>query len=207
MSESISQAAAMMAVLALAVGSVCGIVGWVLPVGAEEGWNDINFEALSLGKGASAPNQINILFSGNLQGLAFDGVNIAEQLYGGGEVLHGYKEDTAIYPHVHWMPTVNSSRGDITWFLEYSWANTNSTYTAPVTINVTQTISNDAWVHLRADFPAIAGTGYEVGSHLVFRLYRDPTVSTDTYEHDAALLSVGIHYEVDSIGSTQLSDK
>jgi hypothetical protein len=207
MSESNVQFASILAILALSVGSVCGIVGWVLPVGSEEGWNDINFEALSLGKGASAPEQVSILFSGNLQGLAFDGVNLAEQLYGGGEVLHGYKEGTAIYPHVHWMPTVNSSRGDITWFLEYSWANINSTYTAPVTLNVTQSVSSDAWYSMCADFPAIDGVGYEIGSHLIFRLYRDPTVETDTYEHDAVLLSVGVHYQVNSLGSAQLCSK
>ncbi len=190
-------------VAVLAVGATFGIIGWVLPV--SEGWNDLNFEGNQLAAGASAPDMVDLLGSGGLRGRAFDGSATSEQLYGGTELLHGYKEGTAIYPHVHWMPTT-ADVGNVTWFFEYSWANHDAVYSEPVVLSVTS-LADGAWNHTRADFPAINGEGYTIGSHIVFRLYRDPTAATDTYEHDAALLSVGIHYATDGVGSAEISTK
>lgn len=179
--------------------------GTLVFVGNATVWNDINFEALTLGRAASAPDLITILDSGGLEGVAFDGQAVSEQLFGGSELLHDYKEGTNIYPHIHWMPTT-ADAGNVTWFFEYSWIDTNGVFSAPTTLNVTHATAG-AWVHQRADLQMIDGSGMNTGSHIIFRLYRDPAAPLDNYTNDAVLLSVAIHYESDTVGSRTLGSK
>lgn len=168
-------------------------------------YQDINFEALSLGTGASAPDLINVFGTGGIKGLGFDGNVTLEQVYGGGEMLHDYKEGTDISFHVHWMPTTNTA-GDVKWNLEYSWYNaeTDAEIPAPQTISVVQSSGGDDWKAHVIEFPTISGIGKKIGSHLKFRFYRNPSDGADTYPDDAVLDSIGVHYQVDSDGSRQL---
>jgi hypothetical protein len=169
-------------------------------------WDDQNFDGLTLGSAASAPEIVSILDSGNLVGYGFDGNVILEQLYGGSELSHGYKVGSNVYPHVHWMPTTNQ-QGDVTWFLEYTWTNDEEIISGPTTINVTASTSGEAWRSFDVSFPAIDGSSIGLENHFIFRLYRDPTVDTDTYGADAVLLSFGIHYEADTLGSSSINSK
>lgn len=180
-------------------------IGAVLP--AVDGWDDLNFPALSLAKSANlAPTQGAILSSGGIQGLLFDGVNQVNEVYGEGEVLHSYKTGSDLYPHVHWMPTTNDA-GNVTWFLEYAVVDVNGVYGTPTIISVTEAASGAAWTHQRADFNFIDGSNLVFGSHFEFRLYRNATAPTDTYAHNAALISFGIHYQLDSVGSVEIDVK
>jgi hypothetical protein len=166
-------------------------------------WNDINFPATSLGKGASAPEAVNSLGT-NIEVLAFDGGVTTEQLYGNGELLHDWKEGTDIYFHIHWYPST-ADAGNVTWQLEYELRDT-AAFSGSTTINVTQATSGVGKLH-RADFPAINCTGYKIGSQIIFRLFRAPTATLDNYEHDAYAVSIGIHYQVDSLGSRSMATK
>jgi hypothetical protein len=171
------------------------------------GWDDLNFPALSLAKSAAnAPNQGLILASGSIEGLLFDGVNKVNEVYSSGEILHNYKQGSDLYPHVHWMASTAAS-GNVTWFLEYDVVSVLGVYSAPKTMNITQSTTSVAWVHHMAEFPAINGTGLTIGSQIIFRLYRNATDPTDTYGANVALLSFGIHYQMDSIGSVSRTQK
>lgn len=172
-----------------------------------DGWDDLNFPAWSFTKSASlAPTLGGILASGGIEGLLFDGSTQVNEVFSGGEVLHSYKQGSNLYPHVHWMASTTAA-GNVTWFLEYSVANVNGGYSAPTTINVTQATTEVAWVHKLAEFPIINGTGLSIGSQIAFRLYRNATASSDTYEANVALLSFGIHYQMDSVGSSSRASK
>jgi hypothetical protein len=172
-----------------------------------DGWEDINFPSLSLSKNPSlSPGQGVILSSGSIQGLLFAGTVAVNEVFSGGEILHGYKEGSDLYPHVHWVAT-SSDVGNVTWFLEYSVTSVGDVYSAPLLVNVTQAATEAAWVHSLAAFPAINGSDLTIGSQIVFRLYRNATAPTDTYEFDAGLLSFGIHYQLDSVGSSLKSSK
>ncbi len=171
------------------------------------GYDDLNFPALSLAKSASlTPNQAVVFASGGIQGLLFDGSTQVNEVFGSGEILHSYEQGSDLYPHVHWMPTT-TDEGNVTWFLEYNVVNVNGVYSTPVTVNVSQSVNGTAWIHRVADFPAIDGSGLVIGSQIVFRLYRNATDVTDTYTANAALLSFGIHYKLDSVGSVNVSSK
>lgn len=171
------------------------------------GWDDLNFPALSLAKSANlAPSQGTIFASGSIEGLLFNGANQVNEVYGSGEVLHSYKQGSDLYPHIHWTPT-DTTIGNVTWFLEYDIVGVNGVYSVPITTSVTQSSNGIAWIHRLAEFPAINGTGFVIGEQIAFRLYRNATSPLDTYGSNVALLSFGIHYQMDSVGSVSKTSK
>ena len=167
--------------------------------------DDINFEGLALGTGNSAPDLINFYGQGNIVGRSFDGNSTLEQLFGGGELIHSYKENGDVYFHVHWMPST-ASTGVVKWFLEYSWYNMESSPEQPTvnTISVLDEAGSVAWFPHVVAFPIISGQGKKIGSHFRFRFYRNPSDAQDTYLDDAALDSVGLHVPINSNGSRQI---
>lgn len=169
-------------------------------------WNDINFPGANLGAGASAPDLVTLFGAGNVLGRAFDGNATTEQLYSSDELLHGYVEGSNIYFHIHWMPTT-AEAGNVKWQLEYSWVNAGAVAAAPTTISATVAAAGAAWTHQMTTFTAINGEGKKIGSQFAFRLFRNPSDAADTYEADAALLSCGIHYQVDATGSREVGTK
>lgn len=165
-------------------------------------WNDLNLPGYTLGKGASAPDLVQFLAAGSINAYAFDGTVTAEQLYGSFELLHGWKQGTNIEVHLHWSPTTTNT-GNVKWQLEYTWQNLDGTFGASTTIAVTTAAGGTAWSHNISKFADISGSGLRIGSAFVFRLFRDPTDASDTYAFDAALINVGIHYQIDTIGSKE----
>jgi len=169
-------------------------------------YNDINFNALYALPGATAPDLITLNSTG-FKGYAFNGVNLTEELqFGEQEILHGYKEGTDIYLHIHWRPTT-SDTGNVKWQVEYYWDNIDSTPGSNYTVSLVDAAGGVAWQHLKTDEYTISGTGKLIGSHLLIRVFRDPTDSADTYAYDAVLSSVGVHYQIDTIGSRQVNIK
>jgi hypothetical protein len=184
-----------------------------VPIGASNGslvptrWDDLNFPALSLAKSANlAPTQGVIFASGAIEGLLFNGATQVNEVYGSGEVLHSYMEGSDLHPHVHWMATTTGA-GNVTWYLEYSVVKVTGVYSAPVTISVSAATTGTSWTHILTNFPTISGTGLTIGSQIAFRLYRNATSPSDTYTDNAALLSFGIHMEMNTVGSSYISDK
>jgi hypothetical protein len=53
----------------------------------------------------------------------------------------------------------------------------------------------------------LTGTSKLVSSLLQFRLFRDPTYSTDTSTANVYLLEMDLHYQMDTIGSIGEMDK
>jgi hypothetical protein len=170
-------------------------------------WNDINIPISALTLGAAAPDSIGILGAGGIKSMGFDGNATVESVHGSTEIIHGYAEGTDIYPHIHWMPTT-ANAGNVKWQLEYSWQNIDGVFADPTTTFSISTSAGTAWTSQLDFFPAVDGTGKDHGSAFVFRLFRDPTDGADTYNNDdAAAIQVGIHYEVDALGSVTQGSK
>jgi len=179
--------------------------GTIHMVGDATVWDDVNFIALGLTPGASAPGTTTLAATSILVA-TFAGTGVTVQAaHGGEEIPHGYKEGTDIIPHVHWMPTT-ADAGNVKWYLEY-WirrgTGTITTGTAPGVGAATGT----AWDEVRTDLTAISGTNITIGCQCAFRLYRDPADAADTYAAAAAALTVGVHYEIDTIGSRTVGTK
>jgi hypothetical protein len=168
-------------------------------------WKDINVGGVLLARASvNQPTQVAIDGT-NILTYAFDGNTLVKELHGAFEYQHDGKEETNIIFHVHWYPTT-AGAGNVKWQLEY-WMRKGTTYKLTNTITVISAATGTAWDEIRASFPAVSGTNLEIETQIHLRLFRDPTDGDDTYAADAAVGTVGIHYEIDTIGSRQVATK
>lgn len=168
-------------------------------------WNDINLSVGSLRPGATAPGRWTIPGTG-IDLASFAGSGPAQSAHGSLEILHDYKQGSDIIPHLHWCPTTNGL-GNVKMQLEYQWTNGGGTITSSVTISFTAAVSGIVANEQRTSFPAISGAGKTIGSRFVFRLFRDSADAADTYAGDIGTFDFGIHYELDTVGSRQVTTK
>ncbi len=126
------------------------------------------------------------------------------------QLPHTWKEGTTIYPHIHWMPKTSGS-GNVVWNLDYTWANYDATtpevFPAVTTSTVTATgpftANSHAITGLTTGGAGIDGTGKKISSILICRIWRNSSLSGDTYNSDAGLLFLDFHIQVDGSGSNQ----
>lgn len=170
----------------------------------EENWNDIIIPGGSLGAGSSAPDPISLPGNTNVIIYGFDGGSTTEQLYAQFEIPHDYQELQTIYPHVHWCPTT-AGTGNVAWYMDYSYANAGDAMVSGATISGLFAASG-LGVHQIAALPEIGDSTLRIGALVCIRLYRVPT-GVDTYAGDAGLLSVGVHYKSDTLGSSKVFTK
>lgn len=169
-------------------------------------WRDADITPLSLALGASAPDRI--AYNGtSIEVLGFDGVGTMEEVHGGAEYNHESLEGADIQFHVHWSPTTGDA-GNVKWQLAYVWVDIDGIATDETVISVTQAASGTAWDKQKVAFPMIDGAGKTIGSQIGFRFFRDPMDAADTYGADAAItFTVGVHYQIDTGGSRQITTK
>jgi len=129
------------------------------------------------------------------------------------EVLHGWKEGSAIELHVHWATgglNDGTVRG-VKWEIEYSWANMlyiggTTVFGAPTTVSMEDSIAaaepdrTHRFTHIMSFTPA----GGKVGMYLILRLKRIASVTNPAPVADPFGLSLGVHYEIDTLGSRTL---
>lgn len=175
--------------------------------GAATTWNDINISLIPPATGPAEPAIIAVNGDASLKCYAFSGTNpTPDELSSSMEIIHDYKEGTDIIPHIHWAPTTTDI-ADVKWQLRYMWVNKDGTFSGATTIFATVTTSGTAWREQRTSFPSISGSGKQIGSRFLYRLFRDATDVADTYAFDAAVFDFGIHYECDTLGSRQTTTK
>jgi hypothetical protein len=170
-------------------------------------WADSAVQATGLARGSSGPVDTKISIDGTdfyLPG--YDGVNQVTSAYGSLSIASEYKEGSNRYTHIYWMPTTDDA-GNVTWFLSVSLFDpVTGTHTTPTMVNTTGAALGTGRV-VESMFPAINGTGIKIGMQLVFKIWRDPSAVTDTYEHDAVITTIGSYYEVDTVGSRTMQTK
>lgn len=163
-------------------------------------WKDLIIPGAALGAGGAAP-ALTVL-QGNAQVYGFA---TSEFVYGQFEIQHDYQEGTDITVHVHWAPS-STNAGNVVWDFEYTVANVNGVFPATQTLSVTQAGAGVASTHQLASMSAVLpGTGRKIGDIIAFRLLRNAT--GNTFTGTALLLSIGAHYQCDSLGSNQIASK
>lgn len=128
-----------------------------------------------------------------------------EQILAVLQMPHGWKEESAIKPHVHWSKTT-SAAGGVAWTLEYKWfdvGDAHGSYSSPVLATEAQPDDDTADQHAIATFGEVAGTGMLISSIFIARITRDHDHASDTYAADARLYEFDIHYQIDDRGSAQ----
>lgn len=124
------------------------------------------------------------------------------------QIPHSYVQGTNIFAHVHWTPHtrgVAENGNTVAWTLDYSWANTDAVFGNAATVNLTDTCTGVNNSHLMTPQGQIIGTGREISSMLVCRLYRaaGDTWATNTLNNRPALLEFDLHFQIDTIGSRE----
>lgn len=170
-------------------------------------YDDVFTDKLIVPPGAASPDVIPAPGAPNIFAWGFNGQNTIETLSGTMELLHGYLEGSDVWPHVHWSPTTNDT-GDVRWVFEYIVADASNAweFRAPVILTAIQPANGLAAsgrpIQHNAEFSApIPGAGLTIGSQIRFTIRREPADAADTYNADAILWAVGIHYLMNSAGS------
>lgn len=183
----------------------------------EEGvWKDINLSsALLTGPTSGQPDTDTFMDEGGGDtGIDTFAFAVGEKVHGVFEIQHDYKEGTDIYFHIHWQGIAAPTGTDnVNWQISYTISSTNSTLDTIRTITTGDDSFDTQYEFKNTEFGVIDGqTGgnnggpIQIGDQMLFTLERIASVG-DAYAGDALLATVGIHYEVDTIGSRQKTSK
>jgi hypothetical protein len=171
--------------------------------GDAEVWDDIIISASNLRPGNTPP--VYAAFQGGIFGARFD-AGVADEVYGSFEIPHDYKEGGDLYFHVHWSPTTTNT-GNIVWGIEYTVGNMGAVFSTNDTKTGTPTAApGTVGKHEIKNIYIIPGESIKIGAIIAFRLFRQ-NGGTDTFTGNAFLHSVGIHYQIDTIGSREITTK
>ena len=178
-------------------------------------WKDINLGAAMLSlPAATQPDEVQITDEdGNPTGIYTWGFDIDELVSGVFEMQHDYQEGTNITFHVHWGGNAAPTGTDyVQWQLTYSIVRDNNTINGPSTI-VIETAYDTQYEWVRSDFPAISGStggvdggNIKIGDQFFFYLKRIEALGA-AYAGDALVATLGLHYQIDTIGSRQIGTK
>ena len=170
-------------------------------------YNDANVGSLVLQTGGTLPGVVQLVDNlGVNTGIYTRGFADGEQGSGSIEIPHDYKEGTDLVFHVHWNAQAAPSGTDyVKWNLIYTITRDGSTI-APVATVPSEIAVDTQYKNYRSDFTAITGTNYKIGDQFNFTLAR-ATAAGDAYAGEAAVFTIGFHYQCDTLGSRSISAK
>ena len=126
------------------------------------------------------------------------------------QIPHSWKIGTPIYPHLHWSPSSDVDPSQMIGIgLEYTWADIDQDFslTSIITRDVETGIDNDE-KHLFHDFSltGLTGTSHDISSILKCRFFRQ-AAATGNYSDPIWAHEIDFHYEIDTVGSRQITTK
>src|SRR3990172_5935871 len=162
------------------------------------GWNDYTMAASSIPLAHSSAPALSLFRDGlYLPAFVGTGGNVKDAFVSI-HIEHDYKPGTSLYPHVHWSHKVASPSGSVKWGIEYSVSKGHQlgVFPSSTTVYLTQAAGATYTHHIVevSDGDAIPSTNVEPDSVVLLRLFRDPTDGGDTFEDDAFLVAVDLHY-------------
>ena len=130
-----------------------------------------------------------------------------EEVYFTLEAPTDWKEGSEIYGHLAWVPKVNGAVGaKVCWAIETAIQNEGSVFGDTQILSCTTSIPDEDLVASKLYFNEfiIDASTMTINSCMIFRLFRDAdsTYGTDDYTGDAGAVSLGIKYQVDSLGAS-----
>lgn len=132
---------------------------------------------------------------------------VDEKVHGGFELQHDYKEGTDLTFHVHFQ-IIDAPTGtdNVQWRLTYVILRGGVTLTSVTTIDSPDTAVDTRYKSYRTDFGAITGTSFKIGDQFMFTLTR-VAADGDAFAGECLIETAGIHYQIDTLGSRQISTK
>jgi len=173
-------------------------------------YQDINIDGYLLAKPASSAPGVDTFRStgGTDTTIETYAFAIDEKVHGGFELQHDYKEGTDLVFHVHWQGIAAPAGGtdNVQWRLNYIVSRDGVTLAAATVIDSPDVAIDTQYRCYRTDFGAITGTNFKIGDQFMFTLTRVAAVSDD-YAGDCLIETVGIHYQIDTLGSRTIVAK
>jgi hypothetical protein len=172
----------------------------------EEQWDDLRVPASSVKILGSANIPYWDTFIGVTQILRFDA---SDQVFFNLQLPHGWKEGTAIKPHVHWSSeSTDTGTDEVEWNLEYVIANVNGIFPSSSTTitgnkRLVWPVTHRTNSHEITPLPTIEMDDKLISCMMVARLYR----GVDNYDHAPGLLEVDFHHLMDGNGSNNEFEK
>lgn len=128
--------------------------------------------------------------------------DIMQEAFVTAHIDHDYLIGSELFPHMHWS-TDTTNIGTVRWGMEYTWArrsdDTGTTEFAPTTtIYVEQSAQNVAYRHYVSQPTVgngIPGTGINIDTVLLIRVFRDATHENDTYPDPVYGITFDLHYQ------------
>lgn len=130
--------------------------------------------------------------------------NLTKELNMLKEYDHAGKVGADITVHAHIFPS-NTVIGTAKFFCEYILKNDGNPAVTG-TLNASVTTGGVAWDELRLNIGTISSAMLTQGTQIGMRLYRLST-DTGTYAHPVAVSTWGYHYELDMVGSREITTK
>lgn len=166
-------------------------------------WDDIIITASNLRSGNTPPTFL--AFMNGIYGFRFD-AGVADELHGAFEIPHDYKQGSDLYLHCHWSPTTTNN-GNVVFGSEYTRANIGDIFPPSTPVVGTPTPAGGvANKHYLFNIGILVGTNFKIGDIIAFRFYRQ-NGGTDTFTGNAFVHSIGIHYQIDTVGSRSITTK
>ena len=165
-------------------------------------YDDIIITAINLRGGTTPPAFVT--FQDSILAISFRDAE-TDIVYGAFELPHNYKEGTDLEIHLHWSPSSNNT-GNCVFTFKYTLAGMGSaTFGVEQTKTLTQAGSGIVNRHqYMTGNTLITGAGVTIGTIYAFSLTR---TQGDAFTGDAFVHSIGMHYEIDTLGSRQRSVK
>ncbi len=174
-------------------------------------YDDLYFEISPKTTGAGKPTLAN--FSGNINQWQM-GVNDLSELRPV-ELKHDGKEGTQIEIHVHWGTNgLDGTNRGVKWEIDYTWANHlgagGTTVFAAATTVSTETLipaNTPDKTHIHTSVLSFTPAVWEIDANVLMNLKRIASVTNPTPSNDPWIFMVGIHYQINTMGSRQIITK
>ena len=181
--------------------------GTIVNIGNATTFNDLVLPFFVAKTGASnVPDWATVI--GNLNSYSF---KIDDYLTCTSEMLHSWKTGSNLEFHMHWATNgIEAVPKYVTWEMEYSFANhTTGQFSTSTIISGSGLIASGTAdrTHIYTSIGTITTTSKDIGAILLIRIRRITAVTGSDPANNPFGLSLGIHYEQDTIGSRLLSSK
>ena len=118
------------------------------------------------------------------------------------EFSHDVKLNGFFDIHIHWCPTTTGA-GNVRLEVEYITVALDGTIGNTITVQVTAPASGTAYHMEMTEMVTLSASSRGISDQVFMRVARLGNDAADTYAGDVVISTVGIHYEIDTIGSRQ----
>ena len=168
-------------------------------------WKDINLSSANLQQPASSAPSIDTFLdeNGADTDIATFAFGVGDKIGGTFEIQHDYKDGSDFVFHIHFQADVAPSGTDnVAWELDYTVVRDGSTMDATTNISTGDIVVDTQYQQYLDNWANITGTNFLNGDHISFKLTRVAAVG-DAYTGDVKIKTVGMHYQVNTMGSRQ----